>query len=153
MEESAKANEEFTKYCIAESRNFKYAIKTATEEIGDLKAKIEKDTADASALDAKIGALAGDISKAEADLKASKAVRETEADDFAKTDAELKETISTIERAIGILKSHASLLQGDKGRGLADALGVMVQASAISAADAGKLTSLMQTANAAENDD
>eukprot|EP00971_Amphidinium_carterae_P233090 4626655-Amphidinium_carterae.1 len=67
-------------------------------------------------------------------------MRETEAADFATADDELKETINTIERAIGILQSHASLLQSQQVKGLAEALTAMVQASAISSADATKLS-------------
>jgi len=146
-EEAAKSFEEFTKWCTEQSRNFKYEIKTAKEAIGDLNAKIEKDTADAASLEAKISELAGGISKADADLKAATGVRETEAEDFSKVSQELMETINTIERAVGILRSHAALVQTDKVEGLTQALTAMVQASAISAADASKLTSLMQTSS------
>eukprot|EP00403_Amphidinium_massartii_P023946 CAMPEP_0178400786 /NCGR_PEP_ID=MMETSP0689_2-20121128/15968_1 /TAXON_ID=160604 /ORGANISM="Amphidinium massartii, Strain CS-259" /LENGTH=686 /DNA_ID=CAMNT_0020021591 /DNA_START=74 /DNA_END=2134 /DNA_ORIENTATION=+ len=152
-DEAAKVFEELTKYCHHESKNFKYEIKTSSEEISDLKAKIEKDTADAAAAEAKISALSSQITKAEEDLKAATGVRETEAADFAKADVELKETINTIERAIGILRSHASMLQSSQVQGLKDALSVMVQASAISAADANKLSAFVQTSSNADDSD
>jgi len=149
MDEAEKAFEEFSKFCTHESREFKFEIKTSKEEIEALNAKIAKDSADADAAEAKISQLSAAISKADGDLKAATGVRETEAADFAKEDAELKETIDMLERAIAVLRTHTALIQSDSSssRTVVDALSALVQASAFDAADAKKLTALVQTSS------
>merc|ERR1719436_523234 len=68
------------------------------------------------------------------------------------------DVISTLERAIRILeremqKGGASMLQLKNAGNIAQALDVLVQASAITSADATKLTALVQSSQDSENDD
>merc|ERR1740138_1350068 len=62
--------------------------------------------------------------------------------------------ISTLERAIGFVSKKmgsASMMQLKNANNIAQALSVMVQASVFSSADAGRLTSLMQSSQQSED--
>jgi len=83
-------------------------------------------------------------------LKAATEIRAKEQADFAKEEAELIEVIDTLERAIAILqremqKGGASMMQLQNAGSLAQALDIMVKASAFSTADASRLTALVQS--------
>jgi len=147
---AAKAEyEKFTAYCEKTARNFQYEIKTEKAEIGELEASIDKETSESMALDAKVDELSGDIAAAEAQLKDATAIRKKEAADFAAVQQELTETISMIERAISVIKremakGESSELQLQRTNDLTQAFGALVQASALSTADAAKLSSFLQ---------
>jgi chromosome segregation ATPase len=119
-------------------------------EVAELKATIDQETSTSSSLSVEIEKLAGEISVDEADLKAATEIREKESADFAANEKELVDIIDTLKRAVGILeremaKSGASMMQLQNANGVAQALAVMVQASMLSTADAGKLTALVQS--------
>merc|ERR1719210_933567 len=68
------------------------------------------------------------------------------------------EIVDTLGRAIGIIekemaKGGASMLQLKSASSIAQALGIMVQASMLSTADASKLTALVQTSHQSDEDD
>jgi hypothetical protein len=147
-EEAQKAYDEFAEWCEDNSKNLDYEIKTGQQEVLDLKANIAEQVATIDELTAKVEALAASIATDEADLQAATEIRNKEQADFAAEEKELSEVVDTLGRAIGILeremqKGGASLLQNVGG--VVQALTVMVQASALSSADASKLTALVQS--------
>jgi chromosome segregation ATPase len=149
-EASQKAYSEFAEWCEDRSKELTFEIKTGKAEVAELKATIDQETSTSSSLSVEIEKLAGEISVDEADLKAATEIREKESADFAANEKELVDIIDTLKRAVGILeremaKSGASMMQLQNANGVAQALAVMVQASMLSTADAGKLTALVQS--------
>jgi len=147
--DAQKVYDEFAEFCEDRSKNVGFEIKTGKAEVKELEAAIEKEAADSESLSAKIEELASAISVDEADLKAATEIRAKEASAFAAEEKELTEVIGTLERAIGILekemsKSGASMAQLKSAGSVAQALSIMVQASSLQAADASKLTALLQ---------
>jgi len=154
-QDAQKVYAEFAEFCEDRSRELGFEIKTGKAQSAELSATIEKATADIAAFSAKIEELAASIASDEQELKAATDVRTKEAGDFAAEDKELTETIGTLERAIAIIEREmaggAAFLQMKNAGSLANALSVMVQASQLSTADAGKLTALVQSS--ADSDD
>merc|ERR1712238_410451 len=104
-----------------------------------------------------MGELSATIATREADLKAATEIRAKEQKDFAAEESELVETIDMLHRATGILERElaggaGSLLQASAGN-LVQAFSVMVQASALSASDASRLTALVQASEHAKDAD
>merc|ERR1719324_229501 len=102
--------------------------------------------------------LSSDIGSAESDLKAATVIREKEAADFGAEEAELKEVIDSLERAISILtkemaKSGASMIQLKSANSITQAFSAMVQAAAMSADDASKLTALVQESQSSDEEE
>jgi chromosome segregation ATPase len=153
--DAQKVYEEFSEFCEDRSRELGFEIKTGKGEVKDLEAAIEHESAVIDSLNAKIEELAGEISVDEADLKAATEIRDKEKLEFEVEEKELLDVISTLERAIGIIEkemsSGASMMQLQRAGSVVQALSVMVQATAISSADAEKLTSLLQ--NSGESDE
>jgi chromosome segregation ATPase len=153
-----KAHEEFSAWCDERSKNVGFEIKTGESDVSDLEASIDEQTAVAASLSSKIEQLASDLAVDDADLTAAEQIRVSEASDFNVAEKELTEVVSTLERAISILeremqKGGASALQLKNAINVAQALTVLVQASALSSADAGKLTALIQNARQATDTD
>merc|ERR1719198_1696104 len=105
-EDAQKVYDEFAEFCEDRSRELGFEIKTAKGEVKDLEAKIEKETATAESLTAKIEELASSISVDEADLKAATEIRAEEEAAFNANRAELTDVISTLQRAISILEKE-----------------------------------------------
>merc|ERR1719399_1372806 len=99
----------------------------------------------------KLEECAAELSKDEADLKAATEIREKEAADFKAEETELMETVDVIERAIAIIEREMSktysMVQLKSAGSIADALKVLVQAEALSGADASRLTALVQSSS------
>jgi len=155
-EDTHKLYEEFAEMCEDRSKDLHFNIKTAKAEIVDLKATIEQKSAAIATLGSKIEELAGSIAENEAELKKATGLRKKEAADFAAAEKELLDTISTIERASGIIERElqgGSFAQLKGAAGLEQALATLLQASAISSADSGKLMALVQSASSDEADD
>merc|ERR1719487_2761387 len=155
-EAAQKTYDEFSEWCEDRSRNVGFEIKTGKSEIADLKATIEKETADIEALSTKIEELSGSIATDEADLKAATKIRAEEAADFAVEEKETTEVISMLERAIAILeremkKGGASMMQLQNTKTVVDALSALVQASVISSADSKRLAALVQSSQDSED--
>jgi len=156
-EEAQRVYSEFVEWCDDRNKNLGFEIKTGKAEVANLKATIEKETADISALSSKIDELASSIATDGADLKAATEIRGKEQADFSSEDAELVEVIDTLERAIAILeremqKGGASMMQVQNAGSLAKAFQVMVQALSFSSADASKLTALVQSSRDSDDD-
>jgi len=154
--EAQKAYDEFAEWCEDTAKNMQFEIKTGKGQVEALKATIEEETSKIEALTAKVEELAESISTAEADLKAATEVRTKEAADFAANEKEMEEVIDTLGRAMGILekemaKGGASMLQNTGS--VVGALQTLVQAAALSSADASRLTALVQSSSSQESDD
>mmetsp|Transcript_155064 Transcript_155064/g.273905 ORF Transcript_155064/g.273905 Transcript_155064/m.273905 type:complete len:684 (+) Transcript_155064:69-2120(+) len=146
--EAKKTYEETMESCGDRSKQLAFEIKTGKAEVADLTAAIAKEEATGTALTSKIEEFAASISSDEADLEKAKGVRAEEAADFAAMEKETTEIMGTLTRAIGILEKEmaggASMMQLQNTDTVAQAFTVMVQASALSSADAAKLTALVQ---------
>merc|ERR1719399_2802958 len=105
----------------------------------------------------KLEECAAELAKDEQDLKSATEIREKEAADFKAEEAELMETIDVIERAIAIIEREMSktysMVQLKSAGSIADALKVLVQAEALSSADASRLTALVQSSSDDSDDD
>jgi len=146
---------EFAEWCEDTSKDSMFEIKTGKQTVADLKATIEKESANIDVQDTNIEKLAGDISMDEADLKAAGEIREKELATFQAEEKDLVETIDILERAIGIIEKEmnggASMLEINKAGSVTEALSMMVQAESLNQDDGAKLTALIQ-ANNAEDD-
>ncbi|CAK0845930.1 unnamed protein product [Prorocentrum cordatum] len=149
----------FSEWCEDEARELGFQIKTSQGEIANLKATIEKEAASIGGYEAKIEELAAELALDEADLKAATEIRTKEQADFSAEEKELMEVIDTLKRATAILQREmakigsASMLQIKSAKSVAQALAAMVQASLISSTDAGKLSSLLQSAQQSRDED
>eukprot|EP00429_Kryptoperidinium_foliaceum_P015088 CAMPEP_0176037292 /NCGR_PEP_ID=MMETSP0120_2-20121206/18474_1 /TAXON_ID=160619 /ORGANISM="Kryptoperidinium foliaceum, Strain CCMP 1326" /LENGTH=641 /DNA_ID=CAMNT_0017370681 /DNA_START=79 /DNA_END=2000 /DNA_ORIENTATION=+ len=155
-EDAQKVYSEFAEWCEERSKQLSFEIKTGKAEVADLKAVIAQETSNSQSLQARLEQLAADFATDEADLKAAQHIRKTEAANFAASEKELVETVSMLQRAIGIIeremkKGGAAMVQLKSAGGLVQALSALVHAEALSTADAEKITSLLQ-AKAREDD-
>jgi len=146
-----KTYDEFAEWCEDRSKDLQFEIKTGKGNSDDLQATISKESANIDELSAKIEDLSADIASDEADLKKATDLRAKEAAAFAAEEKELSQVIDMLQRAVAILEKEmgggASMMQLKSASSLEQALSVMVRASAISSADATKLTALVQTSN------
>lgn len=155
-----KQYNEFSNMCEKRSMELQFEIKTATSEVDDLKATIEKAADDEAALDTDIEELSGTMSSSEADLKAATAIRTKEAGDFAEDQKDLIDTIGKMERAIRILeqqqkeaKAGSFVQEGTRkeearrATAFLQAMSAIVDASGLASADQEKLASLLETEN------
>lgn len=153
--EAHKLYDEFAEFCEERSKELDFDIKNANSEKEDLEANIAKYTATIEATKVKIEELTGSVAKNEADLKAAQAIRAKESADFDAESKELAEAVDSLDRAIGILerelKNGASMLQLKDATNAAQALSILVQASALSAQDGSRLAALVQERQAADD--
>jgi len=154
--DAQKVYDEFSEFCEDRSRELGFEIKEGKAGVKDLSAAIEKETATAESLNAKIEELSSAIAADEADLQSATDIRKKEQAAFEAEEKELVETIGTVERAIGILekelsKSGAAMVQLKNVNNVVDALTVMLQAESISSADASKLTAFLQDTESSED--
>jgi len=157
-EEAQKIYEEFAEWCEDRSKDLMFEIKTGKGEVAALTATIEQETTKIGALDAEIEELAAGIAVDEKDLAAAREIRAKEAADFAAEEKDLDETVDVLHRAITILEREMAkskgltLVQLKGASSVLEALKVVVQASAFSAADTARLTALVQRSAQAEED-
>merc|ERR1719327_1383414 len=147
--DAQKTYDEYAEFCEDRSTNLGFEIKTGKANVAELKATIEEETSTIAALGTKIEELSNDIKTDEADLDAATKIREKENADFKAEEKELTEVLDMLERATSILskemaKHGAAMVQLKSATSITEALSVMVQASALSSADASKLTALVQ---------
>jgi len=156
--DAQKTYDEYAEWCEDRSKELSFEIKTGKADVEEHTATIEEETSTIGALEAKIEELSSDIQKDEADLNAATKIREKENKDFKAEEAELTEVLDMLERATSILskemaKHGAAMVQLKSATSITEALSVMVQASALSSADATKLTALVQTQSSDEDAD
>jgi len=146
---SQKTYDEFAEWCEDGSKDLQFEIKTGKANAADLQATISKESATSDELTQKIEDLTADVAAAEAELKKATEIRGKEAADFAAERKELSQVVDMLQRAVSILEKEmaggASMMQLKTASSLAQALEIMVKASAISSADATKLSALVQT--------
>merc|ERR1719443_328610 len=149
--DAQKEYDSYAEWCEDRSTQLGFEIKTGKSEKAELEATIEEETSTAAALETKIEELSNDIKTDEADLDAATKIREKENADFSAEEAELTQVLDMLERATSILSREmaksggSSMLQLKSASSVTEALGVMVQASVLSSADASRLTALVQT--------
>lgn len=148
--EAQQTYSRYARYCEERSRSIMYEVKIEKAGVSTLKAAIYSNTAAIGALTAKIDDLSSEISSGEGNLQAAMATREQEAASFGSEQTGLKNIIESLKRAISTFskKDEASLLQdgveGPDSDKITQALGALVDASAMSAQDALKLAALVQ---------
>jgi hypothetical protein len=150
--EAHKTYAEYAEWCEDRSKDVSYAIKTGKADSAELKATIEQEAASIASLSAQIEQLSGDIATDEADLAAATKIRTAEQAAFAKEEAELVEIVDTLGRAATIIeremqKGGASMMQLQNAGNIAQAMSVMMRASAITSTDAVRLTALLQSSD------
>jgi len=155
--DAQKVYDEFSEFCEDRSRSVGFEIKTGKTQVNELTAAIEKETATAASLNAKIEEISAGIATNEADLKAATEIRAKENSAFVAEEKELVEVIGTLERAVGIIekemaKGGASMMQLQSAGNVVQSLAVMLQATSMSHADASKLTALLQSSQESEDD-
>jgi len=157
--EAAKLKAEKDTWCKDTAVNLGFEIKTATDDVAELEAKIAKEAAAISSLTEKIDELAGQIAKDDQDLLAATKIRNEEVGDFEAEEKELVATIDTMRRAIGVLEKElskgggAALVQVQSANTVVQALEVMVNAAMFSKADASRLTAFVQSAHQSADGD
>merc|ERR1719478_1834777 len=156
-ETAQKIYDEFAEWCEEESKNLQFEIKTGKAQKEDLEATIAKAEADIKSADEKIEELAASIATDEADLKAATEIRDKEHADFLAEEADLVDVVDTLERATAIIEremaKNPAFLQVQNAKNVVDALRALVEASALSASDASRLTSLLQSQQATADSD
>jgi len=136
----------YASYCEERSRSLMYEIKTEKADISKLKAAIYSSTASLGVLNAKIEDLSSEISSSEGELETAAAMREKEAAAFVTEQSNLQIVIESLKRAISVFskKEGIALLQTSNSNSVAEALEALVEASAMTAQDAFKLSALVQ---------
>jgi len=122
-----------------------------------LNSAVAKEAATIASLTTKVEELTAGLSVDAADLKAATHIRNSEQSVFAATETDLVETIDMLGRAAIIvereMKGGASMMQLQSAQSLEQAFGVLVQASLVDSADAGRLTAFVQAAQQQEDGD
>jgi len=161
-EERHKGYVEFAGMCEDRAREISKEIKSASLQVEDLKATIDKATDDEAETTTSIEELSATSSSSEADLKEAANMRQKESGDFAENQKDLVDTIGQMERAISIIekqqKGGASLaqlpasvqkkelvVQQQRAAALTEAFAAMVDSSSLDSADTERLASLIQT--------
>jgi len=150
-EAAQKTYDEFSAWCEDRSKKVAFEIKTGKAEVADLQAAIAKESATIASLSTRVEEIADGISADDADLQAATKIRNEEAGKFAAEEKELLEVTGMLQKAISILEREmkkggsASMMQLQGAKNVADALGVMVDASVISTADSKRLAALVQS--------
>jgi len=144
-------------FCADRSRQLHFEIKTGKEQVGGLKAVIEKATTDNSAYEDQIPNLAAGSSDTELELKEARDIRAKEAADFAVEEQELSRNVDTLRRASAIIEREmqggASMAQLQSAKTVTEALVAVVEASGLSSSDAATLASLVQTSTESDSSD
>jgi len=97
----------YKQFCDDTSVEKTRAIAEANEQIGTLKADIQKYSADAATLTKEIAGLDEDISIWEGDIKAATNVREIEKSDYDAMHKDYSESVDALQRAIAVLKKQS----------------------------------------------
>mmetsp|Transcript_56567 Transcript_56567/g.78437 ORF Transcript_56567/g.78437 Transcript_56567/m.78437 type:complete len:670 (+) Transcript_56567:65-2074(+) len=144
----------FGNNCELRTAELQYQIKTASEDIDELSARISKAEGKAEALASTLEETSESIASNEADLAAATEVRGKEAADFKAAEKDLLETTATVERAMSMLEKKEakgeSLVQVKGAGNLLQAVQAMMDASVIGHQDAKTLTAFLQDAQAPE---
>lgn len=154
-EKEQKQFEAFAEWCEDQSKERQFEIKTGKAQAEDLRATIEKSSADIDALDTHIGEVSASVAANEADLKAATDIRNKEHGTFKKEDQELVDTVDTLRRAQQVLSRQlskgGSFTQMPKAlKDLTGSLSVIMDAAIFSTQDKQALKAFLQSG---ENED
>jgi len=157
-EGAKKVYDEFAEFCDDRSKELGYEIKTGKAQAEKLEASISREASLADSLSMKREELSAGVAKDEAGLKLASASRAEAAATFAAEEKELTEATDVLQRAVRVLeremqKGGAALVQLRGASGVAEALGALVEASALGAADGQRLQALLQRSRAADQDE
>jgi len=154
--EAQKVYDGFAEMCEDSSRNLHNEIKTGKASINELKATIDKATADVAVSEDQISDFASAISEDDASLQKATKLRAKEHAVFAAEEKELMTTVNTISRATRIVEKEmsggASFAQVTNMKSVTQALSAMVDAQAVSSADGANLMALVQSSSNSEED-
>jgi len=141
--------EEYTSWCTKRHKQLASELKTLIVQNNQLQAALDQMNAAIQKFQDKIDDLSSAISTNEADLKAATQIRKSEQKDFDAEEGSLLKMTTALERAIAILERQAqtkspTMVQIQKARSAAKAIGIMVGASMLRSDDAKALTELIQ---------
>jgi len=150
--------EKFADWCEDQSKEKQFEVKTANSQVANLKATIEKSSADADAHDSRVSDLSQEIAANSGDLRASTDIRKKEHDTFKKEERELLDTVDTLRRARQVLSRQltkgGSLAQMPKAfKDLTTSLNVIMNAAVFSTQDTKKLQAFLQSAESEDGVD
>lgn len=145
--EAKKVYQDYEEWCEDQARKLGFELKTEKGESKELVATIEEERATSKTLTAKVAELSETISKADEELKEATSIREKEAADFKAESSELAEVVRLVHKAIRVLKEDkqsggSSLTQLSTASSVSQALGALVQATALTSSDAERIASL-----------
>jgi len=156
-DKDAKAYAKFTNWCHESASNSDLAVKAAAKRKSELEATITRLGSDIDLAGTRTEELASAIAEAEAQAKDAQKIREKENADFVAGEKEMMEMVDALERATHVLekKGSAVLAQVDKTNmgNLVQALGTMLEAAAFPTSDRSKLLALVQSRQAAQDED
>eukprot|EP00397_Hematodinium_sp_SG-2012_P021896 GEMP01022652.1.p1 GENE.GEMP01022652.1~~GEMP01022652.1.p1 ORF type:complete len:667 (+),score=258.70 GEMP01022652.1:157-2157(+) len=147
-EKEQKQYETFAVWCEDQAKEHQFEIKTLSAQAADLKATIEKASADVDVANARIGDLTQAIAANDGDLGAATSIRAKEHATFKKEEKELVESVDSLNRAQSVLSKHlnkqASFVQLPQFEELAASLSVIVDSGLFSTNDKDKLNAFLQ---------
>jgi len=155
-----KVMEEYTTFCDDELKEKGYAIETATRELADLAAAIDKDTAVSMAKADEIATLASTIAAKEGELAEATKARASEAETFATAEKELVKSVDEASRAYTALSKGMAFMQGGNKveakkqmEAVTSAINAVINGISIKTESKRKLKSFLQQANSNTADD
>lgn len=156
-EASQSTFDEFTYWCENQSKDLKYAIENGKAQKEDLDATIAKAKSTIDAGNGKIEELTSKLQTLEGDLKDATDIREKEHEEFVVAERDLVDDVDALARAIQILERElekgAAFVQMKSATNFAQALKVLVDASALSTQDATRLKAFVQSSEQSSEDD
>jgi len=140
--------DKFVEWCETNAKDLQHELDNAASDIEELEAAIEEADSGIEQAESRISELSDSIAEDEDELKKATDVRNSEHKDWAAVDKSLAETISTLERAAGLIKKQiqGSLLQLDQDamQKVVVSLSALVDASIFSTKDTTRLNAFLQ---------
>lgn len=147
-EKEQKQFEVFAEWCEDQAKERQFEIKTGKAQVANLRATIEKASADIDAGNARVSELSQSIAANDADLKAATSIRAKEHSTFKKEESELVETVDTLRRAQQVLSKHmkeGSFTQLPQAiKDLTTSLSVILDGAVFSTHDKAQLQAFLQ---------
>jgi chromosome segregation ATPase len=151
-----KQFEIFAEWCEDQAKERQFEIKTANSQAANLRATIEKASADINTANARIAELIAAIAGNEKDLGSATDIRAKEHKTFRSKENELVETVDTLRRAQTVLsrqmKGTMSFAQMPQAfQDMTASLNLIIESSIFSFADKDRLQSFLQNAEGGVN--
>jgi chromosome segregation ATPase len=149
-ESEQKTYEEYAHWCRTESKEMAREVTDAKEVVAELRATIEKATADIGDLTAQIDELASATSTAETELKEAEQIRKKEHADYSAVAADLSTAVDELERAVTVIEREAMgsgsvpAAAGPAVETVLTSLSALVAASTVDTSDVKKLKAFLQ---------